>query len=81
MVQVWKPSYYTGVMLPLWVNVDSSSPLARQVAPFKVVFWSCDLHVYRVELLACGSAIRMCHLSVALSVEFADDDTAKKVYY
>ena len=29
-------------------------------------------------MLACGSAMRMRHLSVTLSVEFADADTAQK---
>ena len=51
-----------GVTLPLWVTVDSSSPVARQVAPSKTDLQSHALHAYsilREELLACGSAMRM----------------------
>ena len=36
---------------------------------------------YKRKLLACGSAMRMHYLSVALLVEFANTDTAQKVHY
>ena len=37
--------------------------------------------VQREELLAHGSAMHMRHLSVTLSVEFADANTAQKAHY
>ena len=40
-----------------------------------------DIVFFDLELLACGSAMRMYHLSVTLSVEFADADTALKAHY
>ena len=73
-----------GVTLPLWVTVDSSSLVARQVAPSKTDLQSRALHAYNIlreELLACGSAMRMHHLSATLSVQFADADTAQKAQY
>ena len=73
-----------GVTLPLWVTVEPSSPVVRQVAPSKTDLQSRTLHthsVLREELLACGSAMRMCHLSVTLSVQFADADTDQKAQY
>ena len=56
--------------------MEPSSPVARQVAPSKTALQSHDSHAYREELLAHGPAMRMRHLSVTLSVEFADSDTA-----
>ena len=64
--------------------MDSSSQVARQVAPSTTALQSCDLHTYSVrreELLACGSVMRMRHLSFALWVEFADADDAQKAHY
>ena len=65
-------------------TLKPSSPVARQVAPSKTGLQSHDSHAYSVlreELLAHGSAMRMCYLSITLSVEFADADTAQKVRY
>ena len=82
-----------GVGALLWVGPFSqdygtlkpSSPVARQVAPSKTGLQSRDSHAYssvlREELLAHGSAMRMCHLSIMLLIEFADADTAQKVHY
>ena len=61
-----------------------SSPVARQVPPSKTALQTRDSHAYSVlreELLARGSAMCMRHLSVILSVEFADADTAQKEHY
>ena len=71
------------VML-LWVTVDPSSLVVRSIAPSNTALQSCDLHGYSVqreELLACGSSMHMCHLSVTLSVEFADGGTIQKAHY
>ena len=72
-----------GTPLPLWVTVDLSSLVVKQVAPSKAALPSCDLHANSVwkELQAHGSAMCMHHLSVALSVKFADVDTTQKVHY
>ena len=59
--------------------MEPSSPVVRQVVPSKTALQRRNLHAYSVlreELLARRSAMRLCHLSVALSVEFADADTA-----
>ena len=64
--------------------MEPSSPVVRQVAPSKTALESHNSHAYsiqREELLACGSAMRMRHLSVTLSVEFADTDIAQKAHY
>ena len=48
-----------GVTLPPWVTVDSSSPVAKEVALSKAALRSCNLHTYSVqreELLARSSA-------------------------
>ena len=61
-----------------------SSLVARQVAPSKTALQSRDSHTYSVlreELLARGSAMPACHLSVMLSVGFADADIAQEVHY
>ena len=58
-----------------------SSPVARQVGPSKTALQSRDSHacsVLREELLARGSAMRMRHLLVTLSVEFAHADIAQR---
>ena len=60
------------------------SLVVSQVAPSKTALQSCDSHAYsilREELLARGSAMRMCHLLVTLSVQFANADTAQKAHY
>ena len=83
----WKTSYYTH--LEYWFFCEllwtlPSSLVVRSVAPSCTALQSCYLHGYsiqREELLACGSAMDMRHLSVTLSVEFADADTIQKAHY
>ena len=53
--------------------------VVRQVALSKVTLQRCNLQG-ATYYVACGSAIHMCHLSVAL-VEFADTDTAQKMHH
>ena len=43
--------------------------------------WLTRIQCSREELLARGSAMRTHHLSVTLSIEFADADTAQKAHY
>ena len=61
-----------------------SSLVAIQDAPSKTALQNHDSHAYsalREESLACESAMCMCHLSVTLSIEFANSDTAQKAHY
>ena len=60
------------------------SAVARQVAPSKTALQTRNSHAYsalREELLARGSGMSMRHLSVMLSVEFADANNAQKAHY
>ena len=52
---------------------------ACSTSPSQTALQSCDFHVYSVRLLAHGFCL--CHLLVALSVGFANSDTAHKVHY
>ena len=63
--------------------MDSSSPVARQVAPSKTVYKAVTcMCIYTIQReLPHGSAMRMCHFMVTLSVEFAGAGTAQKAHY
>ena len=72
------------VMLPLWVSVESFLSAIEASSTIQESLRSCDFYTYNVqreELLACGSAMYLRHLSVALLIEFADADTAQKAHY
>ena len=87
MYSVWKTSYYAHLEYCFFCELLwtlPSSLVVRSVAPSCTALQSCYLHGYsiqREELLACGSAMDMRHLSVTLSVEFADADTIQKAHY
>ena len=59
--------------------MESSFLVARQVDNPRQHYKA--MTCTHTTVLACGSAMRMRHLSVTLSVEFADADTAQKAYY
>ena len=72
-------SLHITVTLSLRVTMESSFLVARQVDNPRQHYKA--MTCTHTTVLACGSAMRMHHLLVTLSVEIADANIAQKAYY